>query len=125
MVTQVSPSQLSINFDASLLELYATARECIQGEMRVKKMIHGHVAADMDYSPSDLTRKLAQNEGDSRRFTLDDAELYTEKTGDIDWILFLVGKHIGTQSMRSENATKELKALMPRLMALIETSESV
>ena len=52
----------------------------------------------MDYSPSDLSRKLAQNPDDSRRFTLDDLEKYMDVTGDTQPVLYLVEKYLARSS---------------------------
>lgn len=52
------------------------------------------VARRMGYTPSALSRKLAQNPDDSRRFTLDDLEKYVDVTGDKKPILYLVEKYL-------------------------------
>lgn len=52
------------------------------------------IAADMDLSPSDLTRKLAQSPKDSRRFTLDDLEHYIQNTKDVEPIKYLIEKYL-------------------------------
>jgi len=48
----------------------------------------------MDYSPSHLSRKLAQSENDSMRFSLDDLERFIDVTGDTSPILYLVEKYL-------------------------------
>ena len=52
------------------------------------------IAADMDYSPSDLSRKLAQAPNDSRRLTADDVELFIEVTGDLSPVYYFVEKYL-------------------------------
>ena len=49
-------------------------------------------AADLDMSPAQWSQKL--NESNNTTITLNDAEAYTEKFGDVRWINFLVYKHI-------------------------------
>jgi hypothetical protein len=61
------------------------------------------IAADMDYSPSTLSRKLAQNPDDSQKFTLDDLETYMQTTSDTQPVLYLVEKYL------TEKDTDELK----------------
>ena len=92
--------QLALTFDAEDFSEFDTCREYVadrvhhqltpQGRKRQQKSI----AADMDLSPSDLKRKLAQYEGDSRRFTLDDLERFVQVTGDTRPILWLVDRYL-------------------------------
>jgi hypothetical protein len=74
------------------------------------------IAADMDYSPSDLTRKLSQSPKDSRRFTLDDLETYIDVTGDTQPVLYLVEKYLASPD--------ELETLKRRV-AELEQGEKV
>lgn len=61
----------------------------------------------MDYSPSDLARKLAQNPNDSRRLTADDVELFMQTTGDSDHRLALV-------LPKDRDDVRQLLAALPR-----------
>ncbi len=86
--------QVTINFEAGLAESYPTCREFIASRVHSQGKPQKAVAADMDYSPSDLTRKLAQSPDDSRRFTLDDLERFIETQGDTSPVLYLVEKYL-------------------------------
>lgn len=86
--------QLLIDFDASLVTSYGTCREFIAARVHQLGRPQKSIAADMDYSPSDLSRKLAQNPDDSRRFTLDDLEKYIETTKDIEPVKYLAEKYL-------------------------------
>lgn len=86
--------QLTLRFDAGLAECYASCREYIAARLHQQGRPQKSIAADMDYSPSDLSRKLAQAPDDSRRFTLDDLERYIEVTGDKQPVLYLVEKYL-------------------------------
>lgn len=86
--------QLTLNYDAGLSDQYNTCRECIQSRVHQVGKPQKAIAADMDYSPSTLSRKLAQGEGDTQRFTLDDFELYMQVTKDVQGIFYLVDKYI-------------------------------
>ena len=89
-----SQAQLVLNFARGLVEGYSSCREYVAARVHQLGRPQKAVAADMDYSPSDLSRKLAQNPDDSRRFTLDDLELYVEVTGDRQPIYYLVEKFL-------------------------------
>lgn len=104
-------AQLMLNFEAGITECYATCREYVQARVHQQNRMQKSIAADMDYSPSDLSRKLAQAPGDSRRFTLDDLEKYVEVTGDVQPVLYLVEKFC-------TDPLNEIEALEKRLLAL-------
>ncbi len=103
--------QLSLNFKAGLAESYGSCRELVAARVHQLGKPQKAIAADMDYSPSDLSRKLAQNPDDSRRFTLDDLERFIEVTGDTQPILYLVEKYL-------TDAAAEIAALERRLAEL-------
>lgn len=84
--------QITLNFDASFFSAYPTCREYIQRQIHHQTTQHKSIAADMDLSPSKLTRKLVQ--ADTSRFTLDDLEKFIAVTGDVTPIYYLIEKHI-------------------------------
>jgi hypothetical protein len=86
--------QLTLNFETGIVESYSSCREYIAARVHQLGRPQKVIAADMDYSPSDLSRKLAQNPDDSRRFTLDDLEKYIAVTGDKKPVLYLVEKYL-------------------------------
>ncbi|MCH8506844.1 MAG: hypothetical protein LAT50_21395 [Ectothiorhodospiraceae bacterium] len=106
--------QLALNFEPGRAESYATCREYVAARVHQQGRPQKAIAAEMDYSPSDLSRKLAQNPDDSRRFTLDDLELYMKKTNDTDPILYLVEKylapHAGDEVAELERKLAEARA---------------
>lgn len=109
--------QLTLNFDPSIVDEFEWCREFIDDHSRKIGKQRKWLAAEMDYSPSHLSRKFAQGEGDSARFTLDDAEIYTQKTTDTSWIVYLVAKYIG-------NEQSEIDSLKARLDELTRAQRS-
>lgn len=102
--------QITINFEAGIAEAYATCREFVASLIHKQGRPQKAIAADMDYSPSDLSRKLAQSPDDSRRFTLDDLEKFMQVTGDTSPITYLAEKYL------SDNTSIErLEAELARL----------
>lgn len=94
--------QITINFEASPIEAYSTAREYIAALTHQQGRAQKAIAADMDYSPSHLTRKLSQSPDDSMRFTLDDLEKWVEVNGDCRPLFFLIQKHAIAAKSRDE-----------------------
>lgn len=90
----VETKQLTLNFEPGMTEAYPTCLEFVSYRIHHQRKPVKIIAADMDYSPSDLSRKLAQYDNDSSRFTLDDLEKYMAVTGDADPVLYLVEKYL-------------------------------
>jgi len=107
--------QITINFDAGLTESYPTCREFIGARIHQlgieQRKQHKTIAADMDLSPSKLTRKIAQ--ADTSRFTLDDFEKYIDVTGDKKPLLYLIEKYLTTPD--EEALRKQIETLQAQL----------
>jgi hypothetical protein len=90
--------QIVLNFDATGFEGFTSCRNYLSFCSQTLKDENGAVlkqhyqAADMSMAPSRWSNKL--NETNNTTVTLNDAERYTEKFGDVRWINFLVWKHI-------------------------------
>jgi hypothetical protein len=103
--------QLTLNFEAGVVSSYSSCREYIASRIHQQGRSQKSIAADMDYSPSDLSRKLAQAPDDSRRFTLDDLESYVRATGDTKPILYLAEKYLaGACTAELERQIAELQS---------------
>ena len=105
--------QLTLNFNAGMADSYGTCREYVAARVHQQGRPQKAIAADMDYSPSDLSRKLAQNPDDSRRFTLDDLETYIRVTSDTQPVLYLVEKYL----TNNDDQIARLQAEIDRLKA--------
>jgi len=103
--------QISINFEAGLVESYGTCREFVASRVHQQHRSQKSIAADMDYSPSDLSRKLAQNPDDSRRFTLDDLERYMDVTGDHQPVMYLAEKYLAEKTDEIERLKAQIAFL--------------
>lgn len=112
------PAQHTLNFDPGLAERWRSLKAC------VRERIYGHakplksIAADMDYSESDLSRKLGDNPNDPRNFTCDDLEAYIQNTGDTTPILYLVEKYAVNPEAKRAFAAAELAKALPEILAL-------
>lgn len=111
MKVHESKRQLTLNFEAGLVDSYATCREYVAARIHQQGRPQKSIAADMDLSPSQLSRKAAQNPDDTMRFTLDDLERFIQVTGDTQPVLYLVEKYLSDR-------TSEIAALERRLAEL-------
>lgn len=112
------PVQHTLNFEPGISErhdsLKALVRERIYGQAKPLKTI----AADMDLSQSELSRKLADNPADTRDFTVDDLERYVRSQNDTAPIFYLIEKYAVNPEAKRAYAAAELAKALPGILAL-------
>lgn len=115
------PGQLTLSFEPGLIERHPRAMDV------VRAVAYGHrnplktIAADMDMSQSTLSRKLAQDPDDPRRFSLDDLEAFVVATGDTTVIEYLAAKYLQSDESRRAGAIQAAEALLRQLAAVLPT----
>lgn len=119
-VVSGSAHQLMLDFTPGLAERHATVLDCVRECAYTNRNPLKTVAADMDMSLSELSRKISGNPDDSRRFTLEDLERFIEATGDVTPVYYLVEKYLESESLRQQRAMSELVKIAPQLAALIK-----
>lgn len=123
-MTVNSTNQLVLDFEGGLTERHATCLDSVrEGAYSFKKGMKS-LASDMDISQSELSRKLADNPNDPRNFTLNDFELYLEKSGDTTPIYYLVEKFLTDESLKQKRALAELAKHLPKITSLIKMLEA-
>ncbi len=110
----MNSQQITLNFEASPVEAYESTREYVAALTHQQGRPQKAIAADMDYSPSHLSRKLSQSPDDSMRFTLDDLEKWVEVNGDCRPLFFLVQKH-AMAAKSKEDIQKQIEELQKSL----------
>ncbi len=122
MNTNLKPavSQMTLDFEPTLLERHKSALECVRQCAYTHRNPLKSIAADMDLSESDLSRKLTQNANDTRRFSLDDLENFIAATGDTTVIAYLAAKYLADDAMRMQVAQRQLMRQLPEVLALIK-----
>lgn len=121
-MTVVSASQMTLNFEPGLTERYPVLLDCVRAGVYKNRNPLKTIAADMDMSESQLSRKLASNPEDKRRFSLEDLERYLDKTGDMTPIYYLIEKYLQDEDMRQRLAQNELFKQLPEILALIKAA---
>jgi hypothetical protein len=110
-------TQLTLSFDPALHERFASLREfvafraqaCVAKPMKVQ-------AADMDQSPSTLSRKLNPSDGDTQRFNLDDLEDWLISTGDAAAVVeYLASKFMDNDERREQRRRDRIDKLLAAL----------
>ena len=122
MNPQVSGNQLTLDFTPGLTERFPSALECLKASAYSNNKPLKTIAADMDISQSDLSRKLANNHDDPRSFTLHDLEAFIEATGDTTVIRYLAQKFCVDNDTKQREALAALAGLAPQLQALLKAA---
>jgi len=105
--------RLTLYVNPNLATAYGSCREFVAERAHNQHVSQKVIAANMDLSPSDLSRKLSQHPDDSRRFTLDDLEKFIQVTGDKTPVEYLAVKYLFSGSRENIQAEiDKLKALL-------------
>lgn len=119
-MTVVSTTQMTLDFEAGISEGYGSLKEFLREGLVPYKPAGLHrkqLAAELDLSPSELSRKLGDNPKDPRNFTIDDLERYIQVTGQPDPIYYLCDKFL-----KPEDEIARLKARVAELEGQGSTS---
>ncbi len=116
-----STSQLTLDFEPGLAERHDSLLACIRQCAYTHRNPLKTIAADMDQSQSDLSRKLAGNPDDPRRFSVEDLERFIRATGDTTPIIYLVEKFMADEEAKQKAANQQLAKMLPDVLALIKT----
>lgn len=115
-----SSRQMTLDFEPGLTERHSSLLGCIREVAYTQRQPLKTIAAEMDLSVSDLSRKLTSNPEDSRRFSVDDLEKFLRVTGDMTPIYWLIEQFLEDADVRQRRALAELSKMMPQLAALLK-----
>lgn len=119
-MTVVAQQQLTLDFTPGLTERHESMIDCVRECALTHKNPLKTIAADMDLSPTELSRKLSCNPDDPRRFTLMDLEKFIAATGDTRPIYWLIEKYLQDDEAKQKQALAALASVLPEMLALIK-----
>ena len=110
-MSSIAHPNLTVTFDPGLPEQFSSLRAYIAFRVQEQRLNAASLAGKMDLSPSTLSRKLNQNEGDTQRFNCDDLEAYIKETKDIGAVMaYLASKFVETPEARKDRALTRVEA---------------
>lgn len=118
-MTSDSDHQMTLSFEPALPDRFRTLRDYLAHRVQVQAKPAKTIAADMDMSPSLLSRKLAPADGDTQRFNVDDLEHYIAVTGDTGAIEYLASKYLCSDQSRRVRALARVETLSAELAGLV------
>lgn len=122
-------TQMTLDFQPGLPERFPCLLDCVRHGAYTHRNPLKTIAADMDMSQSQLSRKLADKSdsdgsgnSDPRRLSVDDLEKYLVATGDMAPIHYLVEKYLVNQEAAQRRAVNALVQQMPEILALLKAA---
>lgn len=121
--------QLTLNFEPTLADRFGSSREFLSFALQNKKTPMKTFAADMDLSPSTLSRKLNPGEGDTQRFNIDDVDKLCALSPEIaqEYIAYLIARFVDSPDAKKERVISRLDAItkeLPDLLAYLNHKEA-
>lgn len=117
----LASSQLTLDFEPGLAERHESLLACVRQCAYTHRNPLKTLAADMDMSQSELSRKLSGNPDDPRRFTVEDLEKFVQASGNVTPVLYLVEKYLADEETKQRAANAQLAKMLPDVLALIKT----
>ncbi|MCR6477543.1 CII-like transcriptional regulator [Variovorax phage VarioGold] len=119
-MSSIAHPNLTVSFDPALPEHWGSLREYIAFRVQDQRLNAANLASKMDLSPSTLSRKLKQPEGDTQRLNCDDLEAYIKATKDVGSVIaYLVAKYMESPEARSARALIRFEELAGELNEVI------
>lgn len=119
-MASIAPSQMTFSFEPSLPERFPSLRAYIAHRTPLLNKPAKVIAADMDMSPSTLSRKLNPTDGDTQRFNLDDLEEYIASTGEAPAVIeYLAAKFMDSEDARKARALSKVEKLSSELASAL------
>jgi hypothetical protein len=118
----MKPSQMTFDFQPGLTVQFKTLTEVCAAAVYGSRGGLSAVAADLDISPSDLSRRLtpSQHGSDNRPLTAEQVDGIVSSTKDMRPIFWQMEKHMQDPEAKKNQAIEQLAAALPMVLALIE-----
>jgi len=115
--------QLNIDFQPGLLEQFPEFRDVVRASVYSCGRAFKAIAADLDMSVSELSRKLADNPSDPVHFPLPRLPELLRATGDLRPLYWLIEDFIEDPEAKKQRVISEATDAVRRLTSLLEGLE--
>jgi len=112
-------TQFELAFDAGLQDQFPDFMDVVRAAVYGCGRPFKALAADLDLSPSKLSRMLSENPDDPINLPLRLLPKIVEATGDKRPLYWLVEAFVEDPEQKRRRAMEELESLLPRLEALL------
>lgn len=115
--------QLSLSIEPGLVQQFPEFRDVVRASVYSCGRAFKAIAADLDMSVSELSRKLGDNPNDNVHFPLHRLAELVAVTGDKRPILWLVESFLDDPAARKQYAMDRLSALLPEIAGLVKEAQ--
>lgn len=115
----MAKQQLEIDFEPGLVERFPEFLDCVKASVYGARKQFKAIAADLDMSSSELSRKFAGNPNDPVHFPMHMLPRLMESTGDLAPVYWLIEKFCEDGDAKQRRALEALAQLsrdLPRLL---------
>jgi hypothetical protein len=120
-----SVRQVELNFEAGLTEQFPEFRDVVKASVYSCGRQFKAVAADLDMSSAELSRKLADNPNDPVNFPLHLLPALIAATKDKRPVYWLVEMFLEDEDTKRSRAVAQLSDMLPQLQALLRTATTL
>lgn len=114
----IQTTQINLDFEPGLLQRHHNLLDCVAASVYRRGL--SVVAIDLNESPGNLSHQISQDS--SRKFGVDELELFIEKSKDFTPIYFLIEKFLNKPEVKSSAALAALPAMMAQLAATMKAA---
>jgi len=114
------PRQFTLDFEPGLQERFKTWDSVLAAAVYGSRKGLNTVAADLDMSPSELTRRLNPDSDDARPLRTKDAIGIIQSTGDLRPIYWLIEGFLKDPELARQEALAQLPGLMELVRITLE-----
>jgi hypothetical protein len=111
--------QIQIDYQGGLLQQFPVWMDCVRASVYGCGRQLKAIAADLDMSVSELSRKLADRPADNVNFPVDRLDELVEATGDQRPVLWLVERFLDDPETRKRRAVLAIEKLLPELQTAL------
>ena len=119
MKQAVSPLQVELQLDPGLLDQFPEFRDVVKASVYSCGRPFKSIAADLDMSVSELSRKLSDNPNDPVHFPLHRLPDLIKATEDLRPIYWLIERFVESTESKRNRAISEMSRLLPQLQAML------
>lgn len=118
----MAKQQLEIDFEPGLVERFPEFHDCVKTSVYGSRRQFRAIAADLDMSSSELSRKLAENPDDPLNFPLKLLPTLMAATGDLSPLYWLIEKFCEDSDAKQRRAIETLSQVMRDLPKLLKSA---
>lgn len=113
--------QMTINFEGGLRARYPTICDVMRASLALSKRSQKAIAADMDMSPSELSRRVNAdlNDNDTRVFNVADLDKFIKAVGNTLVIEWQIEGHMVSADDRDKRLLREFARRAPEILELM------